>query len=296
MNNSSSSKTEDKIFRSVAFAAAALSAAAVFLIILFLTWPALKALLEVPVAELWHTRWNPAGYTSQSWGIIPFVAGSLWVTLIALALAVPVALLASVFSTQFVPEKLRSMTDFIFGTLAGIPSVIMGFLALTVVGPLIAKVFGLNSGLTVLNGGIILSIMIMPTMVSTLADAFEKIDPIYAEGALALGATKWQAALTVLYRFVRPAFFASILLSFGRAIGETMAVIMAIGNVALIPRSPLQPGETLTGVLAIEMAETVVGSLHYNVLFLIGLLLLISTLIVNYLSELITQRTRVKVQ
>ena len=292
----STNSRAEKVFRFASTAAAVLASFTVALIIFFMCMPALKALSQVPLSAFFSTTWNPRGYSGSSWGILPFIAGSLWTTVIALVISVPLSFLAAVFSSQFMSKALRSATDVFFSLLAGIPSVIMGFLALTAIAPLIAKVFHLSSGLTMLNGGITLAIMVLPTMVSVLSDAFQNIAEIYKEGALALGASKWQAAIGVLFQFVKPAFISSVLLSFGRAIGETMAVIMAVGNVAMIPKSPLQPGETMTGVLAIEMPETVAGSTHYNVLFLIGLILLLIALLVNYLSGLITSKVRVKIQ
>lgn len=296
MRNYSTNSSAERIFRLASTAAAVLASLGVVLIVSFMCVPAFKALSQVPFAAFLSTKWNPKGYSGSTWGILPFIAGSLWTTVIALIISVPLSFLAAVFSSQFMTESIRSATDLFFSVLAGIPSVIMGFLALTTIAPLIAKVFHLSSGLTILNGGITLAIMVLPTMVSVLSDAFQKIPVIYKEGALALGASKWQAAVEVLFQFVKPAFISSVLLSFGRAIGETMAVIMAVGNVAMIPKTPLQPGETMTGVLAIEMPETIAGSVHYNVLFLIGFLLLLIALLVNYLSGLITPKVRVKIQ
>jgi phosphate transport system permease protein len=276
--------------------AAVLAALMVLLIVIFMLIPTLRAITKIPLTQFFSTRWIPQGYSGSKWGILPFLAGSLWTTVIALLISVPISFLAAIFSTQFLSPGLRSVTDLFFSILAGIPSVIMGFLALTAIAPVIARVFHLSSGLTVLNGGITLAIMVLPTMVSVLSDSFEKIPEIYKEGALALGASKWETAVGVLFQFVRPAFLSSILLSFGRAIGETMAVIMAVGNVAMIPTSPLQPGETMTGVLAIEMGETVANSLHYDALFFIGFVLLIIALLVNYISGLITSKVRVEIQ
>ncbi|WP_018963412.1 phosphate ABC transporter permease subunit PstC [Coprothermobacter platensis] len=296
MKRSSINNNSEKVFRLASTVAAVLAALMVVLIIIFMLLPSLKALVKIPLRELFTTRWNPEGYSKSSWGILPFLAGSLWTTIIALAISIPISFLAAIFSTQFLPATFRPITDLFFSILAGIPSVIMGFLALTAIAPLLAKTFNLPSGLTMLNGGITLAIMVLPTMVSVLTDSFQKIPQIYKEGALALGASKWQAAIGVLFQFVKPAFISSILLSFGRAIGETMAVIMAVGNVAMIPTSPLQPGETMTGALAIEMPEAVANSLHYNALFLIGFILLIIALLVNYLSGLITSKVRVEIQ
>ena len=296
MRNYSTNSSAEKTFRLASAAAAVLASLGVVFIIFFMCIPAFRALSQVPLTAFLSATWNPRGYSGSSWGILPFIAGSLWTTAIALIISVPLSFLAAVFSSQYMTESIRSATDLFFSILAGIPSVIMGFLALTTIAPLIARVFHLSSGLTMLNGGITLAIMVLPTMVSVLSDAFQKIPEIYREGALALGASKWQAAVGVLFQFVKPAFISSVLLSFGRAIGETMAVIMAVGNVAMIPKTPLQPGETMTGVLAIEMPETIAGSVHYNVLFLIGFLLLLIALLVNYLSGLITSRMRVKIQ
>lgn len=241
---------------------------------------------------LTSTEWYPSSVSRQRYGVLALIAGTLSVTGLAMLIAVPFGLGAAVFVSEFCGPKLKETLKIVIELLAAIPSVVWGFIGLTIMNELIIDVFNAPIGLTVLNGGVILALMSVPIIVSIGEDALKAVPDSYREAAEALGATRWQ----VIYRVLLPAgkngLLAAALLGVARSIGETMAVLMATGHAVQIPHSPLDSVRTLTATIAAELGEASVGSDHYQVLFIIGILLFSITFVVNLVADLIVKGVR----
>jgi len=254
------------------------------LIFLFLLREGGGTFFEVPLGDLFRTRWYP---NERYFGILPLVLGSLVVTLGAAAIGVPLGLLAAVFIAEVAPRWMREVLKPFIEVLAGIPSVVLGFMGMLVVSPLIRQWLGAPTGLTALAGSLMLGYMALPTIISVAEDALDAVPKSYRDAALALGATHWQTIWRVTVPAARSGILTAMMLGVGRAIGETMAVMMVTGNAARMPltlRSFLMPVRTMTATIAAEMGEVAQGSTHYHVLFAIGLALFLVTFLVNLIA------------
>lgn len=236
------------------------------------------------------TEWYPTSVHLKRYGALALIAGTGAVTLLSMAIAVPFGLGAAVFVSEFCGPRLREGLKVVIELLAAIPSVVWGFVGLTVMNSTIMEVTGAPIGLTVLNGGIILALMSVPIIVSIGEDALKAVPDSYREAALALGATRWQVAWRVLLPSARNGLLAAVLLGVGRAVGETMAVLMATGHSVRVPHGVLDSVRTLTATIAAELGEAPVGSDHYQVLFIIGILLFAITFTINLAADLIVRR------
>ena len=229
---------------------------------------------------LFGMTWNP---DANQYGILPMVVGSLGITGLALLFAVPLSLLCSIFMAEVAPKTMRRFLKPVIETLAGIPSVVYGFFGLVVLVPIMRVHFG-GSGFSMLTASLILTVMIMPTIISISEDALRTIPHEYKEASMALGATHWQTIKNVVFPAAIPGIITAIILGMGRAIGETLAVIMVAGNVAQFPSSILDPVRALTSNIAIEMGYAT--GIHYSALFataiILFLIIMILLVIANY--------------
>lgn len=232
------------------------------------------------------TDWNPAGKPA-SFGIAAMILGSVWVTAGAILIGVPLGLAVAVFSAELAPPRLASMIRPVIQLLAGIPSVIYGFIGLTILAPLIRQGFG-GPGLSVLTAALILGIMILPSIISISEDALRAVPRSYRDGALAVGATRWQTVSRVLVPAARSGIVASVILGMGRALGETMAVIMMLGNALQVPRSPLDSATTLTSNIGLELAYA--SGQHRDALFATGVVLFVLIMVLNVTANILTGR------
>jgi phosphate transport system permease protein len=239
-------------------------------------------------------EWYPTSLSNVRYGVLALIAGTASVTFLAMAIAVPFGLGAAVFISEFCSPRWREALKIVVELLAAIPSVVWGFIGLTVMNSLIVKVFDAPIGLNVLNGGIILALMSVPIIVSIGEDSLKAVPDSYREAATALGATHWQAVYRVLLPAGKNGLLAAVLLGVGRAAGETMAVLMATGHSIRIPTSVLDPVRTLTATIAAELGEAPVHSDHYQVLFLIGILLFSITFVINLSADLVIRGIRKK--
>jgi phosphate transport system permease protein len=237
----------------------------------------------------WYPSNDPAHY-----GVGALIVGTLSVTLLAMVIAVPFGLGAAVFVSEFCAPRTRETLKIVIELLAAIPSVVWGFIGMSVLGPLIKDVFHVPLGVNMFNAALLLALMSVPIMVSIGEDALKAVPDSYREAALALGATRWQTVLRVLVPAAKNGLLAAVLLGVGRAIGETMAVLMATGHSARIPDSIFDPVQTLTATIAAELGEARQGSEHYQVLFLIGVLLFTLTFAVNLTADLVVKGIRRK--
>jgi phosphate ABC transporter permease protein PstC len=229
---------------------------------------------------LFSSEWQPQ---AGKFGIFPMVVASLWVTLGAMAIGAPLGVAGAVFLTEFVPRAVMRVVKPTIELLAGIPSVVYGFIGVIVLAPLIRGHLG-GPGLSVLAGSIVLGIMILPTVISISIDSILAVPQTYREGSLALGATTWQTVHMVTVKAARSGIIASIILAMGRAIGETMAVIMVAGNAVKIPHTPLDSVRTLTANIALEMGFAT--GLHRQALFATGVVLFVMIMVLNIVANL----------
>jgi phosphate transport system permease protein len=256
------------------------------LIFIFLLKEGLAVFKSISLANFLLGRsWYPISEPAQL-GIYPLILGSLVVTLGATLISVPIGVACAIYIAEVSPSRLKEVLKAGIELLAAIPSVVLGFIGMVTLVPLVKTVFKLPTGLTALSGSIMLAFMAMPTIVSIAEDALYSVPKSYKEGALALGATKWQAIWRVMLPAASSGILAAIMLGIGRVIGETMAVMMITGNAAVIPESILVPVRTLTATIAAEMGEAVVGSEHYFALFAIGIVLFVISFIINVTADL----------
>jgi len=239
-------------------------------------------------------EWYPSSESHVRYGVLALIAGTASVTALAMAIAVPFGVGAAVFISEFCGSRVRETLKVVIELLAAIPSVVWGFIGLTVMNPLIIRLFHTPIGLNVLNGGVILALMSVPIIVSIGEDALKAVPDSYREAALALGVTRWQLVHRVLLPAAKNGLLAAVLLGAGRAAGETMAVLMATGHAVKIPTSIMDSVRTLTATIAAELGEAPVHSDHYQVLFIIGVLLFSITFLVNLTADLVVRGVRGK--
>jgi phosphate transport system permease protein len=237
-------------------------------------------------------EWYPTSVSNKRYGVLALLVGTFSVTAAAMMLAVPFGLGAAIYVSEFCGPKLKETFKVIIELLAAIPSVVWGFIGITLMNRLIIEVFNAPIGLNVLNGAIILALMSVPIIVSIGEDALKAVPDSYREAALALGANKWQTIYRVLLPAAKNGLLAAVLLGIGRAVGETMAVLMATGHAIQIPHGFLDSVRTLTATIAAELGEAAVGSDHYQVLFIVGILLFTITFIVNLIADLVVRGIR----
>ncbi len=265
-------------------------------IFVLLVAEALPAASELGARAFWGTDWNPTAYGEPSYGILSMVVGTLMVSLGALLVAVPLGVLCAAYIAEAASPLVREVVKPTVEVLAGIPSVVVGFLGLVITGPAIARLFGLPNGLNALNGSLLLAVMSLPTIISLSEDAISAVPRHHKEGSLALGANRWQTLWRVTIPASLSGIIAAVMLGMGRAIGETMTVLMACGNAAAMPGGYLDPVRTMTANVAIELGEVPFGSLHYHALFVIAFVLFLMTFAVNLASDIILHRWREEVQ
>ncbi len=240
---------------------------------------------------LFGTSWYPASEPAE-FGIFPLISGSILVTFLSLLIAVPLGVGAAVYISEIAGLKEKEILKPFIELLAGIPSVIYGLFGMAFLSPFIRKLFNIPTGLTALTASIILGIMIIPIISSLSEDAINSVPKSFREASLALGANKWETIIRVVLPSAKSGIFTSIILGFGRAVGETMVVLMVAGNSAIIPRSILQPVRPMTSTIAAEMGETVMGSVHFQALFGIAVVLFIITFISNIITECVRGRIK----
>ncbi len=235
-------------------------------------------------------HWDPTSPEKESYGILAMVLSTLMVTFGALLIAVPVGIACAAYIADVANQKVREIVKPVIEILAGIPSVVIGFLGIVLVGPMLAKLFGITNGLNAVNGAILLAIMSLPTIISISEDAIISVPQELKNASLALGATRWQTLIRVTIPSALSGIIAAVMLGMGRAIGETMTVLMACGNAPALPHSFLDSVRTMTATIAIELGETVQGDIHYRSLFVIGFVLFLMTFFVNLISDIVLQK------
>jgi phosphate transport system permease protein len=263
-----------------------------FLIFLFLFKESFTFFIRYPLKEFFFGKnWYPTSAPPR-FGLIPLLLGSLLVTVGAIAISLPLGVACAIYISEVAPRWAKEILKPVMELIAAIPSVVLGFIGLMILVPIIKQAFHLPTGLTALAGSITLAFMALPTITSISEDALSALPRDYKEASFALGATHWQTIRNVLLPAAKPGILAATMLGLGRAIGETMAVLMVTGNAAVIPHTFLQPVRTMTATIAMEMGEVVKGGLHYQALFAIGLILFLISFVVNFIADWVISRQR----
>ena len=257
-------------------------------ILSLLVWASIPAFKEISTKDfLFNSNWNPTSYVKPSYGIISMLVSTIMVTTGAMLFAVPIGVGAAAYISDLASSKVREVAKPVVEILASVPSVVIGFIGVTLVGPYISKIFNLPDGLNAINGSILLGIMALPTIISLTEDALKSVPKSYTEASLALGATKWQTIIKVRIPAASSGIIAATMLGMGRAIGETMTVLMATGCANTFPTNFTDSVRTMTSAIAIELGEVAYGSTHYYALFAVGLALFLITFAINLMAEII---------
>lgn len=288
-------KTKEKIIKKVLFAFALSSILFLTGIVIVLFMEGLPIFEEVGILEfitgkIWYPTFSPPDY-----GILPLILASLVVTLGAMIIAAPLGIASAIFISYILPKKYRKIVKPAVEMLAGVPSVIYGLFGMKILAPFLSDLFNLPTGLTGLNASIMLGIMALPTVVSLSEDAITTVPKKFRDASLALGSTKWEMLSKVILPTASSGVVTAVILGMGRAIGETMTVLMVAGGAPVMPKSIFKPLRPMTATIAAEMGEAPVGSGHYHALFGIAIVLFIITLIFNIIADIASQRFKEKV-
>jgi phosphate transport system permease protein len=302
----------DQVAAVVIKGSAFLAIASLILIFIFIGKEALPVLTspevqsEASISKLFLPQSHGAGEAAQfnwqpisevpKYSLLPLFIGTLKVTIIAVLIAIPLAVAAALFTSEFAPSWARETIKPCIEILAGIPSVVVGFFCLMVIASWLQGAFGWTYRLNALTAGIGLSLAVIPIVYTVSEDAFSSVPQAFREGSIAMGATSWQTASRVVLPAAMPGVLAACVLGFGRAIGETMIVLMASGNAAVLSWSPVDSVRTFSATIAAELGELVQGSPHYHVLFFIGAFLFILTFAINLMGRWWVGRLQKKLQ
>jgi len=251
---------------------------------------AIPAFREIPLAEFAKKTWDPTSPEKPVYGLLSMIVSTLMVTMGALVIAIPVGLGVAAYLSDVAHWRVREVVKPVVEILAGIPSVVTGFLGIVLFGPIIAQIFHTGNGLNAVNGSFLLAIMALPTIISLSEDSLNAVPSAYAEASLALGGSRWQTLVRVKIPAALSGIIASIMLGMGRAIGETMTVLMVTGNARSFPHGFLDSVRTMTANIAIELGEVPYYTTHYYALFAVGLILFIMTFIVNLIADVILNK------
>ena len=284
----------DRVMRRVVFAAASAGIRIMAFILLFLAANGLPVRREAPLEQiLFSTEWYPTE-EPPAFGMAALIAGTLSVTLLSCLLAVPAALALGVFTSEAAPRRASDFFKLLLELLSFLPSIVLGFIGMTVVAPWMQESLGAASGLNLLNASLMLGFLMIPQVASLTDEALASVPRDLRDASYALGATRTETVLKVVFPAAARGISAAVLLGVMRALGETMVVLMAAGGAAVLPSLLTDPVRPLTSTIAAEMGETPFGSAHYHALFFAGLLLLLMTLALNIVSMRLERKGMVK--
>ena len=285
-------KRSEKIITSTVKIAGSSSILFILLIFVFLLREGLPALSEVSLKDLFSVRWYPI---EDLFGLLPLISGSLVVTLTSIIIALPLGIGTAIYIGEIAPKNVKEILKPTVEIMAGIPSVVLGFIGIRALSPFLREFFNLPTGLTALSGSILLALIAIPSIVSIAEDALYAVPSSYRDASYALGATQWQTIWGVVLPAARNGLLTAVMLGIGRSLGETMAVMMVTGNAATSfsgLKSIIMPVRTMTATIASEMGEVASGSTHYHVLFFIGIILFIFSLIINISSFTVQKKSK----
>lgn len=286
----------EKFIESWIYLAGLLTIVVLLGIIILLVKEGVPIFFDTPPWEFFFgTKWYPVS-EPPTFGIMPFFVATLWVTIVATAISVPIGIACAAYLAEVAPAKVRETVKPIIELLAGFPSVVMGFIGLLLLSPLVQSAFNLPTGLTGLTAGIMLAFMSLPIIISVSEDALRAVPDEFRQASYALGATKWETIWHVGIPAALSGITAAVMLGVGRAIGETMTVLMVAGGALAVPISPTEPMMPMTAAIASGIGNAVRGGLQYQAFFAIGLVLFILTLAVNLIADRVLERQKRKFQ
>ena len=263
-----------------------ISASVLVVVAAFLIFGSLQAFDVIgPVELLFGDAWRPTSFFNQAFGMLPLMAGTFLISFLASIIAIPIGLGCTIYLAEIAHPRIRAFLKPAIELLAGIPSVVYGLFAMLILQGWVVQIFGLQHGYVALNGGIILAVMMIPIMVSLAEDAISAVPRELREASYALGATRWETMRSVVLPAAMSGILAAIILSIMRAVGETMAVLMAFNQTPILTLDPFSGVQTMTATIAIEMGEAAAGGLHYSALFAVGVMLFIITLVMNTVAN-----------
>ena len=285
-------KRSEKIITNTVKIAGSSSILFILLIFVFLVREGLPALNEVSLKDLFSVRWYPI---EDLFGLLPLISGSLVVTLTSILIALPLGIGTAIYIGEIAPKNVKEILKPTVEIMAGIPSVVLGFIGIQALSPFLREFFNLPTGLTALSGSILLAMIAIPSIVSIAEDALYAVPSSYRDASYALGATQWQTIWGVVLPAARNGLLTAVMLGIGRSLGETMAVMMVTGNAATTfsgLKSIIMPVRTMTATIASEMGEVASGSTHYHVLFFIGIILFVFSLVINISSSTVQGKSK----
>ncbi len=285
-------KRSEKIITNTVKIAGSSSILFILLIFVFLVREGLPALGEVSIKDLFSVRWYPI---EDLFGLLPLISGSLVVTLTSILIALPLGIGTAIYIGEIAPKNVKEILKPTVEIMAGIPSVVLGFIGIQALSPFLREFFNLPTGLTALSGSILLAMIAIPSIVSIAEDALYAVPNSYRDASYALGATQWQTIWGVVLPAARNGLLTAVMLGIGRSLGETMAVMMVTGNAATTfsgLKSIIMPVRTMTATIASEMGEVATGSTHYHVLFFIGIILFVFSLVINISSSTVQGKSK----
>ena len=286
----------EKFIESWIYLAGLLTIVVLLGIIILLVKEGVPIFFDTPPWEfLFGTNWYPVS-DPPTFGIMPFFVATLWVTIVATAISVPIGIACAAYLSEVAPEKVREAIKPVIELLAGFPSVVMGFIGLMLLSPLVQSAFNLPTGLSGFTAGIMLAFMSLPIIISVSEDALRAVPDEFRQASYALGATKWETIWHVCIPAALSGITAAVMLGVGRAIGETMTVLMVAGGALAVPVSPTEPMMPMTAAIASGIGNAVRGGLQYQALFAIGLILFVLTLAVNLIADRVLERQKRKFQ
>jgi phosphate transport system permease protein len=279
-------KTIDQLTTTLFKVASSMVILILFGIFAFLIKESFPAYEELNLRDfLFSLNWNPDGWEGEFFGILSLLVGTFFVAVVTMIISVPIGLLVAVYLSEFASDTAKLIIKPLIELMAGIPSVVIGFFGIVLVGPFLSKLFGVPNGLNALNGSLLLSFMILPTIISLSEDAISAVPNDFRHASTAMGANQIETIINVILPAAKSGIIASIMLGFGRAVGETMTVLMACGNAPALPQSIFDSVRTLTATIAIEMGEVAYDTTHYYSLFNLGLFLFIISFAINMLAH-----------
>lgn len=288
-------KSNDAIAQFILASIASITILLLASVFIFLFTTGFHTFEYVPVNEfLLGINWNPDSYGHPSWGIVSLLTSTLMVSMLSLVVAVPFGLSAAIYLAEIASPKHREFLKPLIEMLASIPSVVLGLLGLLFLAPIIARLFHISSGLNVLTASLLVAITAIPTIASLCEDSISNISDRFREASFSLGASKWTTIKKITIPAAKSGIIAAIMLGLGRIIGETMIVLMVAGNSRALPTSILDPVRPITANIAIEIREVVIGSLHWQSLFAMGLILFTVTFIINLLVDILIRKQTVR--
>lgn len=264
------------------------------LIVLFLLYQSIPFFKQQNLFEfIFGTAWNPTSMEKETYGIVPLMVSTFLTTAGSLIISIPIGLGTAVFLAEYAKGTVSETLKYIIEILSSIPSVVIGFIGIVLISPALAKITGQSHGLNALNGSILLAIMTVPTIVSISTDSIREVPKSLREASLGMGASKWETIVKVVIPTAKSGILASFMLGIGRAIGETMTVLMATGNSPAIPTSFFDSVRTMTATIAIEMGEVPFGTKHFHALFAVGLILFLISMAINVIADYMIRRRKI---